>query len=149
MALINQGKYGVGIWDNVLSLSLLRAPCRPDLAADRGRHQFCYLILPHKGTAVEAGVNRTALMYNHPLRQWDLPPLNLPCDPALHLMAVKKYEDGDGIIVRLCETEGRRGVLRFPGPVESMDMLETRVLSVSDAVPYAPFQILTIHIATK
>ena len=149
VALINQGKYGVGIWDNVLSLSLLRAPCRPDLAADRGRHQFCYLILPHKGTAVEAGVNRTALMYNHPLRQWDLPPLNLPCDPALHLMAVKKYEDGDGIIVRLCETEGRRGVLRFPGPVESMDMLETRVLSVSDAVPYAPFQILTIHIASK
>ena len=51
VAIINDGKYGVGIKDNVMSLSLLRATCRPDLLSDRGTHGFGYLIVPHAGSA--------------------------------------------------------------------------------------------------
>ena len=147
VALINQGKYGVGIWDNVMSLSLLRAPCRPDLTADRGKHEFCYLIMPHAGTATEAGVNRAALMYNHPLREISLPALHLPEAPSLFLQAMKRAEEGGGLILRLCEQDGRRGKVRFPGPVERMDILETKVLEVSEEIAYRPFEIITLRLS--
>ena len=78
MAIINDGKYGVGLWENVISLSLLRATCRPDLLSDRGEHDFAYLIVPHTGTAQEDGINRLALEYNTPLLKTELPALALP-----------------------------------------------------------------------
>jgi alpha-mannosidase len=50
-----------------MSLSLLRATMRPDVTSDRGRHNFCYMIMPHGGDAVSAGINNIALQYNNPL----------------------------------------------------------------------------------
>ena len=59
--MINEGKYGVGLEGDEVSLSLLRATIRPDIDSDMGPHDFCYLILPHAGDAVAAQVNRTAV----------------------------------------------------------------------------------------
>ena len=93
IAIINEGKYGVGVEEKGMSLSLLRSNIRPDILSDIGRHDFCYLILPHQGDAVEAGINRRALAYNMPLvrtqvkgTEWNFGPL--------YLQAVKLSEDG-------------------------------------------------------
>ena len=50
--MINDSKYGIGISENTLSLSLLRATERPDPESDIGKHSFAYLIYPHSGSAV-------------------------------------------------------------------------------------------------
>ena len=47
IAIINEGKYGVGLEKDEISLSLLRATIRPDITSDIGHHDFCYTILPH------------------------------------------------------------------------------------------------------
>ena len=55
-ALLNDGKYGYDIRDDVLRLSLLRSPTWPDPEADRGGHRFTYQLLPHAGDLRPAGV---------------------------------------------------------------------------------------------
>ena len=145
VAIINDGKYGVGLWDNVISLSLLRAPCRPDPVADRGEHEFSYLIVPHSGSAVEAQINRRALMYNTPLLPVSLPSFRLPEAPSMHVQAIKRGEDGNLLVVRLSEQDGKRGVLRFPCPVKVLNLLEDEQGETTDAA-YKPFEILTIGI---
>lgn len=145
IAIINDGKYGVGIWENTISLSLLRATCRPDLISDRGEHAFAYLIVPHAGSATEAGINRMAIEYNTPLLRHQLPTVKLPELGSLVLQAAKQSEDGKNLILRLTEQDGRRGFVRFPFPVTVTNLLEDEE-TVSDTVPYGPFEMLTLAI---
>ncbi len=53
-SLLNDSKYGYDAKDNVLRLSLLRAPEWPDPNADQGHHEFTYSLYPHAGTWREA-----------------------------------------------------------------------------------------------
>ena len=145
VAIINDGKYGVGLWDNVISLTLLRAPCRPDLVSDRGDHAFAYLIVPHEGTAQEDGINRMALEYNTPLRRAGLPALALPQTGSLFLQAMKQSEDGKALVLRLTEQDGRRGEIRFPFPVTLANLLEDAA-EETDRVAYGPFEMLTLRV---
>ncbi|KAL1229088.1 Alpha-mannosidase 2C1 [Trichinella pseudospiralis] len=54
MALLNDCKYGYSCHKNVLVLSLLRSPKRPDPDADIGGHSFSYAIMPHRGQFQQA-----------------------------------------------------------------------------------------------
>ena len=56
IAIINEGKYGIGANNSEMSLSLLRATIRPDPTSDIGRHHFSYLIYPHAEDFVKAEV---------------------------------------------------------------------------------------------
>ena len=143
VAIINDGKYGVGLWENVISLSLLRATCRPDLLSDRGAHDFAYLIVPHEKTAQEDEINRMALEYNTPLLKADLPALALPEMGSLFLQSMKQSEDGKKLILRLTEQDGRRGEIRFPFPVTVANLLEDEE-SETDRIAYKPFEMLTL-----
>ena len=144
IALINDGKYGVGFKDNSMSLSLLRATIRPDITSDMGAHQFCYMILPHKGSAADAGVNNISLEYNVPLVKsdcvWDMPTFE-----PLYLQAAKFSEDGSMKVIRLSEQNGSRGVIKLPYKVKVLDMLE-RVTDETDEISYSPFEIITIGV---
>ncbi|MCR4882832.1 MAG: alpha-mannosidase, partial [Clostridiales bacterium] len=149
VAVVNESKYGLGLEGNEVSLSLLRATIRPDIASDMGTHDFCYLIYPHAGDAVQAGVNQLALEYNVPMSPWnvDVPEalrgaLNAS---GLYLQAMKLSEDGKQIVIRLSEQDGRRSTVRFPFAVRTLNMLEdaegeTRELAVH------PFEIVTIGV---
>ena len=142
VALINDGKYGVGLDENVMSLSLLRATIRPDITSDMGAHRFCYMIFPHAEDAVHAGVNRLAFQYNVPLVKADVIYTGSTFAP-LYLQAMKHAEDGSRVVVRLSEQDGKRGTLHFEQPVQVLNMLED-VLEVTDTVTYKPFEILTL-----
>ena len=45
--MLNDGRYGHGVQDGGVSVSLLRAPKYPDPDADHGRHAVTISVLPH------------------------------------------------------------------------------------------------------
>ena len=149
IALINEGKYGVGVDNQRISLSLLRSTVRPDVEADMGEHKFCYMIVPHAQDAVTAGINRMALEYNVPLAKGNFNnPFNKFDFKNLFLQAVKLSEDGTMVVVRLSEQDGCRGNLKFPQEVKILNMLED-VEKTATELEYKPFEIITIGIDLK
>ena len=119
VAMLNNGKYGYKIWDNVLDIDLLRSQMCPCEDGDRGVHSFTYAILPHAGDVIEGGVVRAGYALNMPLLTAAVPPAaggTLPAAdtlagvdcPNVILDAVKAAEDTDGWILRLYEAGGRR-----------------------------------------
>lgn len=144
VALINDGKYGVGFDNNIMSLSLLRATIRPDVTSDMGMHDFCYMIMPHSGDAVSSGINNIAFQYNVPLvksdAQW-----NLPTFEPLYLQAAKKSEDGSMTVIRLSEQNGCRGKIELGKKVKLLNMLE-EIEGETDVIEYTPFEIITIGV---
>ena len=122
VAVLNDGKYGSDKPDNeTLRLTLLYTP---DASAgysdqgtqDIGRHDMLYAIAPHAGDWRAADVPQTAARLNQPLRAYSTAKHDGPLGKSFSLvslsndqvevMALKKAEDSDEIIVRLHETEG-------------------------------------------
>lgn len=149
IAVINRGKYGLGLEGDEVSLSLLRATVRPDPVADRGQHTFCYRIVPHAGDAVSAQINQMAFEYNIPLIQASpVIPEDLReaiLNSGLWLETVKRAEDGESLILRLSEQDGARRTIHFPMQVQLMNMLEDPEKTCSD-IQCHPFEILTVSV---
>ena len=144
IALINEGKYGVGFDENKMSLSLLRATIRPDVTSDIGVHNFCYMIMPHKDDAVSANINNISFQYNVPLVKADIV-WDMPTFEPLYLQAVKKAEDSDMTVIRLSEQNGTRGQINLDKRVKLLNMLE-EVIDEVDTISYKPFEIITIGV---
>jgi alpha-mannosidase len=123
VSLLNDCKYGHDIRDNVLRLSLLRGPISPDPEADLGQHRFAYSLLPHAG-GWEGSTAAAAYALNDPLIAHGTPAAEAPaatasavsslpfiqCDqPNIIIETIKRAEDGQGLIVRLYESQRRRG----------------------------------------
>mgnify|MGYP003295725315 CR=1 FL=1 len=142
IALINEGKYGVGVDENTMSLSLLRATIRPDVVSDMGRHNFCYMIMPHAGDPISAGINEKAFEYNVPLVKCDSE-WTLPHFAPLYLQAAKRSEDGTMTVIRLSEQKGTRGTLKLGRKVKVLNMLE-EIEYETDTIEYKPFEIITL-----
>ena len=142
VALLNEGKYGIGLQENGFTLSLMRANIRPDILSDIGDHDFITVILPHRGSSLEAEVNRKALELNTPLVRaglkapsWDFGPL--------YLQALKVSEDGKKLVFRLSEQDGRRGRIALDAEYMTMNLLED-VTGKTSVLEYKPFEIITI-----
>jgi alpha-mannosidase len=167
VALLNDGKYGHSLRDNVLGLSLLKGAIFPDPEADLGRHQFTYSLLPHAGDWRAGEVVRRAYELNAPLIAMPLAAAPAPDAPAGrsflqvsgdHVVAetIKQADDGDGLIVRLYEAHNQRGrvALRFARPVasaEETDLLERPVAPLAPAgdtveVAVRPFEVKTLRV---
>lgn len=144
IAIINDGKYGIGFDNNVMSLSLLRATIRPDVTSDMGMHNFCYMIMPHSEDAVKAGINNIAFQYNVPLVKADVE-YNGNIFAPLYLQAMKKAEDSDMTVIRLSEQDGKRGRIKLDKKVKLLNMLE-EVEGETDIIEYKPFEIITIGV---
>ena len=123
VSLLNDCKYGHDIQANVIRLSLLRSPTVPDPEADQGEQHFTYSLYPHEGQWDENTV-REAYALNDPLlvRRKDEGgrmkdegfPLSsfILCDaPHIVIETIKRAEDGNGVIVRLYESQRRRGAI--------------------------------------
>lgn len=144
IALINDGKYGIGFDENKMSLSLLRATIRPDITSDVGVHNFCYMIMPHSKNAVDAGINNIAFQYNVPLIKADVHYDGETFAP-LYMQAMKRAEDGSMTVIRLSEQDGRRGRIKLSRRVKLLNMLED-IQGETDVIEYKPFEIITIGV---
>jgi len=171
VALLNDCKYGYDIKGDVLRLSLLRASTMPDPEADRGEHRFRYALLPHAGTFQEAEVlpraaelsvepqaRSTGTRPTGPSGAGERPStqsLVSSSSPGVVASAVKRPDEGDGLVVRLFEAWGgrRRAQLRLAGSfgrAQLADLLERprRELPLTDPstldLELGPFEIVTL-----
>jgi alpha-mannosidase len=169
VSLLNDCKYGHDIHGNVIRLTLLRSTTNPDPMADYGEHQFKYSLFPHAGRWNEE-TQREAYLLNDPLivyrskveGQRSDTAISSPqslisaSSPNVIIETVKQAEDGDGIIVRLYESQRKRGQVRvkFGSAMASAwitNLLEENesALSVeqdSILLSMKPYQIVTLRV---
>jgi alpha-mannosidase len=121
VSLLNDCKYGHDVEGGRMRLTLLKGSRSPDPAADLGHHEFTYSLYPHAGDWRAAETPRRAWELNDPLFAATVPDragalgtgnsfVSIDKDNVV-MMALKKAEDGDGYILRLCEIQNRRGTV--------------------------------------
>ena len=168
VSLLNDCKYGHDIKDGVMRLTLIKSGIEPNPVTDRGEHVFTYSFFPHADSWREAGTLPMAARLNVPLKGLVSAPRTgcgadgnamsfVACDARNVLVeTVKQAEDGDGVIVRLYESENRRGPasLRFGRPLARvqatslMEVNEGEVAFVGDTLPVRlkPLEIQTFRV---
>lgn len=168
LSLLNDSKYGYDAKDNVLRLSLLRAPTWPDPHADEGHHEFTYSLYPHGGTWKEAFTVRQGYELNYPLMALAMQPHAGPL-PARHsfvsstadnvvITAVKQAEDDQSLIVRFYEWAGKSGNVNIQLPQAAKAAYDVNLLEKSEqqlvlgengsavTVPTKAYEIRTIRV---
>jgi alpha-mannosidase len=143
VALLNDCKYGYDARENVLRLSLLRTPVRPDGQSDIGSHQFTYTLLPHAGKWREAQVDRHAYELNIPAVCSQLPqttdadpvpglPLTLSLlksnNRSLIVETLKQAEDSDSLILRTFDSHGSHAQVSFSLAGDLQSVTETDLM---------------------
>lgn len=116
VSILNDCKYGCDVTDNVMSITLMRAPVCPDPTGDMGINEFTYSLAPHAGTWQEAGISQLAYSLNVPLKAVNgASPdtdsysfISVDRDGVV-VDAFKKAQDGDGYILRVFEAFSSRG----------------------------------------
>jgi alpha-mannosidase len=166
-SLLNESKYGYDDKDNELRISLLRSPTWPDPDADRGRHHFSYALYPHGGDWRQALTVRHGYEYNYKLRAMQVQAHtgSLPAEHAyitvnpqnVVLTALKKAEDGNGLIFRMYEWAGKSGSVEIHVPkgatgatlTNLMEKPEGSELAIEKETVTAPihaYEILTVKV---
>ena len=118
VSMLNDCKYGVGVRNGVIGMSMLKSAIHPNPEADKELHEFTYSIYPHQGGWREAGTVKQAYQINNPLTySWkeneggtlalEYSLVSSDQDNAV-IEVVKKAEDSDAVIVRLYECYNRR-----------------------------------------
>jgi alpha-mannosidase len=141
--LLNDSKHGHSLEGSTLRLTLIRGSYDPDPLPEIGEHEIRMAVLPFAGTMPPADAIRHGNAFNHPLvatatdshkgrleagRSW------MRVGPRdVTLVSVKKAEDDDALILRLCNTSGRavraraqfdRGAMPRPVKAWAVDILE-------------------------
>jgi alpha-mannosidase len=172
VSLLNDCKYGHDIHDNVMRITLLRSPTMPDPTADFGEHQFKYSLYPHAGSWDEE-TQREAYLLNDPIVVYksevksekskkllaNLDSLLSVSDTNVIIETVKRAEDGNGIIVRLYESQRKRGQVQVKMGFEVEAAWETNLLEENESelsvendsirLNLRPYQIMTIRLKEK
>lgn len=115
VALLNNGKYGFGTEDNLLTMTILKSGSFPYDGATDVVPDFTYSLLPHSGDFTN-GVVPASYVLNNPLQLQLGGNGNLPsefslvqCDAnGVVVETVKQAEDGNGVIVRVFDVNGAR-----------------------------------------
>jgi alpha-mannosidase len=120
--LLNTSKYGHSADGGTLRLDLVRSSYDPDPLPELGQHTIRFALQPHSGQRTPADAARAGYAFNLPFNVvntgqhgGDLPATD-SCLEVLTsnvlLSGLKKAEDGEGLIIRLYEIEGRETTAR-------------------------------------
>jgi alpha-mannosidase len=144
-SLINESKYGYDAKANVLRISLLRSPTWPDPDADRGHHSFSYSLYPHGGDWKQALTVRKGYEFNYKLaamqvesHEGTLPSAHSFVDikqDNVILTAMKKTEDGSGLLFRFYEWAGKAGDVQLTVPLGATDATATNLMEHPEGLP--------------
>ncbi|TCN27517.1 alpha-mannosidase [Mesobacillus foraminis] len=159
VSLLNDSKYGYDIKENTMRITLLKAAVHPDPQADQGVHSFVYSLYPHIGKWRQAKTVEKAWDLNDPVfaveGNWAIEESFLEMDSDhVWVDAIKPAYDGNGIIIRLHEYEGRRGmvsldVLKGPTSWVETDLMEEPIGKESTSpiqVEIKPYEIKTFRV---
>jgi alpha-mannosidase len=170
VSLMNDCKYGHDIYENVIRLTLLRGTTAPDPDADLGEHQFKYSLFPHIGkwderTIAEAYALNDPLIV-HPLAgsvqknfssNDEIFSLVAADQPNIVIETIKRAEDGYGMIVRLYESQRKRGPFKLRTAFKIESAWKTNLLEENKEpikiqeennleLFITPYQILTLRL---
>ncbi|GGO07543.1 alpha-mannosidase [Saccharibacillus kuerlensis] len=162
VSLLNDCKYGYDIKENVMRLTLIKSATEPDWDADQGEHLFTYSLLPHSDDWVEGRTVEEAWDLNQPLHTIsgaysagkDRSFIHIDAT-GLAVDAVKRAEDGDGIIVRMHEYTGRRVKAEISSDYsvrswQPSDLLERPIedakLGKRMVCTFKPYEIITLRV---
>lgn len=174
VALLNDCKYGYDAHENVLRLSLLRSPVRPDGQSDMGQHEFTYSLLPHAGNWRQAQVDRRAYELNIPALVTKIasaetqPQPNLPAtlslletdSRSLIVETLKHAETDEALILRTFDSHGCHAKTSFTLAANLNNIAETDLLEESPqpidltddrrfVARYTPYEIKTHRLDLK
>lgn len=148
VSLLNDGRYGHDLSDRHLGLTLLRSPTFPDPQADQGAHDVTYSLYPHLGDWRSGGTVAAAYALNRPLvtltaaqdsagagGDHEGPGMQLPTATMFTvnldnvvIEAIKRSQDGQGIVVRLYEAFGNRKYATIHSALPIADVVECDLL---------------------
>ncbi len=113
VSLLNDCKYGHSVKDSNMALTLIKSGIEPNPVTDQEEHTFTYALYPHKETWRAAGTVAEAYKLNQPLLA-DVKAADSEKKSACFAAAaasnviletVKKAEHGNGIVLRMYESE--------------------------------------------
>ena len=115
--LLNDCKYGHNVTENEIKLTLLRSSYDPDPLPELGQHDIRFALVPHNGSRNPSDAFRDGYEFNNQIEEvaTDVHEGDLPREkgfvsidtPNVLLSGIKKAEDGDEIVLRLYETDGK------------------------------------------
>ncbi|MFZ2540090.1 MAG: glycosyl hydrolase-related protein, partial [Oscillospiraceae bacterium] len=117
VALLNDCKYGYGITEGKMTLSLIKSGILPNPTTDQEEHFFTYSILPHSSGFETADIQKEAYCLNVPMygvrvkaAECKLATTSLLSIDADNVMieTVKLAESGNGTIIRMYENQNKR-----------------------------------------
>ena len=176
IALLNKTKYGHSYSNGDLRITLLRSAGEPDIYPNIGKFSISYSLYPHSGDW-KNGVWAEGEEFNIPVYAAEPPSLALVKSHAsrpeeasffsidagnITLTGLKRAEDGNELIVRLAEVEGKAGPVNLTLPfsiakVRILNLielpLENRVAPVinvrSVRIEIKPKEIITLGITVS
>lgn len=171
VSLLNDCKYGYGVKNGNLSMTLIKSGTYPNENADIGKHEFTYSIYPHYGRWQEAETVQMAYNLNVPLvvsvqnkedkkqeKQLKRIPESLLSSSReeCFLETVKRSEDGKDWIVRMYENHNSHvtTTIKTGLPVkraEECDLLERKIEDIQVkqgefTVSFKPYEIKTFRL---
>lgn len=165
VALLNDGKYGYDVRDNVVRLSLIKSATMPDATADQGHHEFTYSLLPHLGNwrngviteAYKLNNAATVVAGDSRLAENSRKALVSTGNENVVIETIKPAENGKGFIVRLFESHRARGLVTICfgqdiAAVHRCNLLEEDIHPVATnengnrlTLDLAPFEIVNLR----
>ncbi|HOJ10758.1 MAG TPA: glycoside hydrolase family 38 C-terminal domain-containing protein [Clostridiales bacterium] len=180
VSILNDCKYGYDIKDNEMRITLLKAPVYPDPVADKGTHEFVYSLYPHIGDWINGNVVNAGYELNVPLKaicinkdkndqksasqgvknaKASLPPVAsfVQIDKVNVIIdTLKAAEDGDGLIMRLYESSGRRGKVKISTELDITNVTECNLMEEDEGridfkngelcIDIKPYEIKTLRL---
>lgn len=117
LTVMTDSKYGYRAGDDFISISLIRSSWDPDPYPELGEHSFSMAIRPHTDECDISASSRLAQCFDQPLRVFQTTPSDgkLPAELSfieitavnVVMSALKREEDGDRLVARLYEIEGK------------------------------------------
>lgn len=167
VALLNDCKYGYGITDGLMTLSLIKSGILPNPTTDQEEHWFTYALLPHFGNGIEE-VQREGYCLNTPAYSVrataPVPQFNNDCMMSIDvdnviIETMKQPLDKNGIIIRMYEYQNKRtnATITFDkvlNQVEECNLLEEKINDVTTnstdfSFSIKPFEVKTFRLITK
>ncbi|HIS31481.1 MAG TPA: alpha-mannosidase [Candidatus Limivivens intestinipullorum] len=159
VSLMNDCKYGHSVRDSIIGLTLIKSGIEPNPTTDQEEHFFTYSLYPHGETWREAGTVKQSYFLNQPMyvakggEAGEKTCLVSVDQPNVVIETVKRAEDGDGMIVRLYESDNARtkAVLTVDGEIlsaEECNLLEEKEGDMTHSGSQMPFVIKPYEIKT-
>jgi alpha-mannosidase len=154
-SLLNDSKYGHRVKGNRISLNLLRSPISPDKTADRREHIFTYALFLHKEGCGSESLKQGYFL-NLPVLlapgQVDVTSIARTDNPAVVVETIKQSYCGDGVLLRLFESQGTPTVCRLQTAFAYKEAIETDLMENEleeiniNQLTFGPFEIKTIKL---